>query len=398
MRTIYSLLIATFLFISCGKKEETIETVLASKDVKEVRAKKAQLDLEVKELTDQIKQLNDRIAKLDPSEKIPLITTFIAKQDVFNHYLELQGNVMTKQNVLIYPEVGGLLEKVFVKEGQNVTKGQVLASVDDGGATQQLAQLEVNAQLAKTTYERQKRLWDQKIGSEIQFLQAKTNYESLENQVAQAKKQLGKFNITAPFSGVIDDVIKDEGTVVGPGQGSEIFRIVNLQNMYIETDVPESYIKNVTNGKEVKVDFPILGTTVDAKIRQTGNFINPVNRTFKIEVAVPNKKGTIKPNLTAKLKINDYTNTKAILIPQSIVSENGKGQQYVYIIKNPKKVKDSQGKEKLQGKAEQAIITTGKTQGDFIEVLTGISSGNEIVDEGARSVKEGQLVNIKKEK
>lgn len=398
MRTLYSLLIATFLFISCGKKEQSLETILASKDVKEIRAKKAELDQKQKNIADQIKQLNDKIAELDPSEKIPLITTFIAKQDVFNHYLELQGNVSTKQNVLIYPEVGGLLEKVFVKEGQNVTKGQLLARVDDGGVMQQLTQLEVNAQLAKTTYERQKRLWDQKIGSEIQFLQAKTNYESIKNQVAQAKKQLAKFNITAPFSGVIDDVIKDEGTVVGPGQGSEIFRIVNLGNMFIETDVPETYVKNVTKGKTVEIEFPILGKSIQAKIRQAGNFINPANRTFKIEVAVPNKDRSIKPNLTAKLKINDYTNTKAILIPQSIVSENGKGQQYVYIIKSPKKVKDSQGREKLQGKAEQAIITTGKTQGDFIEVLTGISSGNEIVDEGARSVKEGQLVNIKKEK
>lgn len=387
MRTIYSLLIATLLLVSCGKKEETIDTVLETKDVEKIRAKKAELDEKQQELAEQIKRLNDTIAKLDPSEKIPLITTIIAKQDVFNHYLELQGNVMTKQNVLIYPEVSGLLEKVYVKEGQRVSKGQVLAKIDDAGAKEQLAQLEVNATLAKTTYERQKRLWDQKIGSEIQYLQAKTNYESLENQVAQVKKQIAKFNVTAPFSGIIDDVISDEGTVVA---GVAIFRIVNLQNMYIETDVPESYVKSVTNGKKVTVDFPILGTTVDTKVRQTGNFINPSNRTFKIEVAVPNKKGNIKPNLTAKLKINDYTNTNAILIPQSIVSENGKGQQYVYVIKDTKKVKD-----RRQGTSEQVIITTGKTDGDFIEVLSGLSEGDEIVDEGARSVKEGQLVNIK---
>lgn len=398
MRTIYSLLIATFLFISCGKKEETLETILASKDVKEVRAKKDELDKKQKELTAQLEKLNDKIAELDPSEKIPLITTFKAKQEVFNHYLELQGNVMTKQNVLIYPEVGGLIEKISVTEGQRVSKGQILARIDDGGAREQLAQLEVNAQLAKTTYERQKRLWDQKIGSEIQFLQAKTNYESLENQVAQAKKQLGKFNITAPFSGVIDDVIKEEGTVVGPGQGSEIFRIVNLGNMYIETDVPETYVAYVTKGKKVKVEFPILGKSMDAKIRQAGNFINPANRTFKIEVTVPNKNGNIKPNLTAKLKINDYTNTEAILIPQSIVSENSKGQQYVYVIEGAKLVKGSDDKEKLQGTAKQVIITTGKTQGDLIEVLKGIAEGNEIVNAGARTVKEGQIVNIKEEK
>ncbi|MFY0631828.1 MAG: efflux RND transporter periplasmic adaptor subunit [Flavobacteriaceae bacterium] len=393
MRKIYSLLIVTLVLASCGEKEQTLETILASKDVKEVRAKKAELDAKQKELSGQLKQLNDRIAELDPSQKIPLITTFKAKEEVFMHYLELQGNVKTKQNVLIYPEVGGLLEQIYVKEGQKVSKGDILARVDDAGMTQQLAQLETNAELAKTTYERQERLWNQKIGSEIEFLKSKTNYESLKNQVAQAKKQLGKYNISAPFSGVIDDVIKDEGTVVGPGQGSEIFRIVNLGNMYIETDVPETYIKDVTIGKDVDVDFPILGTSMKTKVRQAGNFINPSNRTFKIEVFVSNKDGNIKPNLTARLKINDYTNDKAILIPQSIVSENSKGQQYIYVIEGAKKVKD-----KMQGTAKQAIITTGKTQGDFIEVLSGISLGDEVVKAGARSVQAGQLVNVKEDK
>ena len=168
--------------------------------------------------------------------------------------------------------------------------------------------------------------------------------------------------------------------------------------MYIETDVPETYVAYVTKGKNVKVEFPILGKSMDAKIRQAGNFINPANRTFKIEVTVPNKNGNIKPNLTAKLKINDYTNTEAILIPQSIVSENSKGQQYVYVIEGAKLVKGSDDKEKLQGTAKQVIITTGKTQGDLIEVLKGIAEGNEIVNAGARTVKEGQIVNIKEEK
>ncbi|MFY0602634.1 MAG: efflux RND transporter periplasmic adaptor subunit [Flavobacteriaceae bacterium] len=387
MRTIYSLLFATLLFISCGKKEESLETILASKDVKKIQDRKAKLDLKRKELTDEIKQLNDKLESLGTNEKVTLITTLKAKEEVFNHYLELQGNVMTKQNVLIYPEVGGLLEKVFVKEGQKVSKGQVLATVDDAGATQQLAQLEVNTQLAKTTYERQERLWNQKIGSEIQYLQTKTNYESMKNQLAQAKKQIAKFNITAPFSGVIDDVIKDEGTVVGPGQGSEIFRIVNLGNMYIETDVPETYISNVTTGKNVLVEFPILGKSMNTKIRQAGNFINPANRTFKIEVSVPNKDRSIKPNLTAKLKINDYTSGNAILIPQSIISEDAEGDQYVYVV-------DSINGD--FGIAKQVVVKTGKTEGDVIEILDGIKAGDQLIRAGARSVKDGQKVKIAK--
>tara|TARA_R110002073_G_scaffold108336_5_gene243557 strand:- start:135863 stop:137035 length:1173 start_codon:yes stop_codon:yes gene_type:complete len=387
MRKIYSILIVTLVLASCGKKETTsLEDILKSEDIKVVVDKKKELDGKQQELSNQIEQLNKRISELDTNKKVPLITTFLAKEEVFNHYLELQGNVKTKQNVLIYPEIGGLLEEVFVKEGEKVSKGQILARVDDAGKKQQLAQLETNAQFAKTTYDRQKRLWDQKIGSEIEFLQAKANYESLDNQVSQAKKQLGKFNIIAPFSGVIDDVIKEEGTVVGPGQGSEIFRIVNLSNMYIETEVPERYIASITKNKKVKVEFPVLGETLDSKIRQVGNFINPNNRSFKVEVAVANKSGNIKPNLTAKLQINDYTNQKAILIPQSIISENANGEQFVYVVKNK-----TANKEAI---AERLVIRTGKTQGDVIEVLSNLPAGTEIIKEGARSVNNGQAVKI----
>ena len=155
--------------------------------------------------------------------------------------------------------------------------------------------------------------------------------------------------------------------------------------MYIETDVPESYIPNVTVGKDVKIEIPVLNKSIDAKVRQAGSFINPANRTFKIEVPVPNNGNTIKPNLTAKLKINDYTNKEAILIPQSIISENAEGEQYVYTIVDKKQKKAT---------AKRVIIKTGKTQGDLIEVVSGLKSGDEIIEEGARSVKDGQVVKI----
>ncbi|MDX8553928.1 efflux RND transporter periplasmic adaptor subunit [Tenacibaculum sp. 1B UA] len=386
MRKIYSLFAITLLLASCGgKKEQSIQDVIASNDLTKIREKKASLDTQMQTLSDEIKILNDKISELDTNKKVPLITVLSAKKEAFNHYLELQGAVQTKQNVLIYPEMPGLLTRIYVKEGQYVKKGQTLAKIDDGGLANQLAQIEAQAALAETTYKRQKRLWDQKIGSEIQFLQAKTNYEAQTSAVSQLRRQLAKSVITAPFSGVIDDVIKEQGTVVAPGMGSEIFRIVNLKNMYIETDVPESYITSIKKGKNVEVEFPVLGEKLTSKIRQAGNFINPANRTFKVEVEVPNKDGSIKPNLTAKLKINDYSNEKAILIPQSIISENAKGEQYVYVVEN---IKDQ------VGTAKQIIITTGKTQGDIIEVLSGIESGTKIIEEGARSVKNGQEVKV----
>lgn len=388
MKKIYSLVLTTLILFSCGdKKEQSIDDVIATKDIKQIRTKKSELDKKVQEISEDIKLLNAQIEELDTLKRVPLVTAITIKNEVFTHYLELQGNVKTKQNVLIYPEMPGTLEKVLVKEGQKVYKGQVLARIDDGGMSQQVAQLEATTALAKTTFERQEKLWEQKIGSEIQFLQTKTNYEATKSQLAQLKEQLSKSTIRAPFAGVIDNVFKDQGTVVSPGPGSEVFRIVNLGNMFIEADVPESYISDIVPGKEVEIEFPVLGTTLDTKVRQTGNFINPANRTFRVEIGVPNQDRSIKPNLTAKLKINDYTSTEAILIPQSILSENAAGEQYVYKITNL---------EADFGTATQVVVKTGKTQGDVIEILEGITIGDKLIKAGARSVKDGQEIKISK--
>ena len=386
MRHIYSLFIVTILLTSCGDgKKQSVEKILETNNLETIRLKRGEIVAQQQEIVEQLKQLDAKIAVLDTTKKVPLITTFTAKESIFNHYLELQGSVNTKKNLVIFPEYNGILSKVYVTEGQRVSKGQSLARIDDGGLSQQLAQLQIQESLAKTTFERQERLWNQKIGSEIQYLQAKSTYEAQTQAVNQLKQQIGKTIVRAPFSGTIDDIITEQGSVVGAGQ-SQLMRIVNLDNMYIETDVPERHIANVTKNKNVEVEFPILGKKIDAKVRQAGNFINPANRTFKVEVAVPNKDRSIKPNLTAKLKINDYTNETALLIPQSIISENANGEQYIYVVKN----KNGNN----EGVAERIIIKTGKTQGDVIEVLNGIDNGAEIIQEGARTVKNGQTVKV----
>lgn len=387
MKYIYVTFLTALILTSCGnKKEVSLDAVLATNDVTQIKSKKAEIDAKQAKLSIALDKLNDRLDDLNQNKNIPLITTFVAKAVTFTHFIELQGNVQTKQNVLIYPEMPGILKSVLVKEGQQVVKGQALATIDDGGMTQQLAQLNANAQLAKTTYERQKRLWNQKIGSEIQFLQAKTSYEAQKSAVNQLKSQLEKAIINAPFSGIIDNIFKERGTVVAPGAGSEIFRILNLSNMYIETDVPETYIGNIIENKAVEISFPVLGEMVNSKIRHVGNYINPNNRSFKIEIGVPNLNGKVKPNLTAKLKLNDYTNTNALLIPQSIISENSKGAQFIYIVKDKK--------ENDEAVAERLIIETGKTQGDLIEVTKNLTENAEVVMEGARSVTNGQVVKV----
>lgn len=386
MKHIYTILILTILIFSCGSdKKKSVEDVIATNNLEAIRAKKDQIISKQIEIVEQLKQLDAKIDELDTTKKVALISTFTVKEEVFNHYLELQGNVSTKNLLVIYPEYAGILSKVYVREGQYVKKGQILAKIDDGGLSQQLAQLQIRSDLAKTTFERQDRLWKQNIGSEMQYLQAKSNFEVQQQAVNQIKIQLDKTIVKAPFSGTIDDIISEQGSVVAPGQ-SQLMRIVNLDNMYIETNVPESNILTVVKNKTVIVEFPVLGKTIQAKIRHASNYINPANRTFKVEIAVPNKDKSIKPNLTVKLKINDYTNEKALLIPQSIISENSKGEQYIYVIIDKQ--------EDNIAVVKKAIIQTGKTQGDVIEVLSGIENGTEVINEGARRVEEGQTVQV----
>ena len=385
MKNIFLLLTLAILTISCGGDSKSITATIEGKDLKKIREKRNKLITEQTTISGKLKIIDAAISNLDTIKKYPLVTAFQVNTINFNHFLELQGSVATKQNLILYPEFSGLLTKVYVKEGQKVVKGQLLATIDDAGLSEQVAQMEVQLSLAKTTFERQKRLWEQKIGSEIEFLQAKATYEGQENAVNQMKSQLAKTSVRAPFSGIIDDIITEQGTVVGAG-ASQLLRIVNLDNMYIEAEVPEVYLSRIVPGKTVEVYFPILGETLNTKVDQVSNFINPSNRTFKITILIKNKEKLIKPNLTAKIKINDYTNEQAILIPQSIISENSLGEQYIFIAQNINKDNEAT--------AKKMIVKTGKTQGDFVEVLDGVASNDIIINEGARNVKDGQNVKI----
>ncbi len=385
MKKIYPILALSILLVACGSSENgSVSQTIESGDLEAIRSMKTNLTNQLNGIETDLAALEAAIANLDTNENLPLVTTFELQPQVFNHYLDLQGNVKTRENVLLYPEMAGTLLTVKVKKGARVSKGQILAVIDNGGMSNQLSQLKTQAALAQTTFERQATLWEQKIGSEIQYLQSKAQAEAQANAVLQLEKVLAKAQITAPFSGVIDQVLKDPGTVVSPGNGSEVFRLINLSNMYIEVDVPEGYLGAVTKGKKAGVYFPVLQDSVNAVVRETGNYINPNNRSFSAEIAVENPNGSIKPNLNARVHINDYTNENALLIPQSVISENAAGEQYAYVaeLNNGEAI------------AKMHIITTGKTQGDFVEITSGISAGDLIIKEGARSVKDAQAVKI----
>lgn len=391
MKKMITLFIIAIILTSCGadQSERSVDDIISEGNLETILSKRSEVKVKQSEIQNALKKLDKAIKDLDKSDNSALVTTQTVSDTLFRHFIEIQGSVATKQNVIIYPEYQGTLTRIFVTEGDRVRKGQILARIDDGGLGSQLSQLEVQAQLAKTTYERQQRLWEQKIGSEIQYLQMKANYESAQNAVNQLQSQVAKTAVKAPFSGVIDDVITDQGTVVAPGQA--LFRIVNLDHMYIEAEVPERYLKSVVPGKDVEIDLPILGETLSSKVRQTGNYINPANRAFSIEVDVPNNNGNVKPNLTARLRINDYTNENALLVPLSVISENAQGEQYVFIVSTNTEEGDS-GQNSF---ATRKIITTGVAQGDYVEVLAGLTKGDEIIVEGARTVKDGQEITIK---
>jgi membrane fusion protein (multidrug efflux system) len=380
MKKIITLITLSVVMIACNssEKNKSIDALIESKDVKAITAKKAELQA-------QLSQLEEVLATLDVhKETIALVTIAKLKDTVFNHYLEIQGNINTNENVLIQPEFPGNLVELNVKAGQKVTKGQVLGRTDDGGMSQQLASAENQYALAKTTFERQKNLWKQKIGSEIQYLQAQTQMISAQKAVAQIKAHIAKTVIRAPFSGTIDEVFVEKGEVVSASQQG-LMRIVNLGNMYVSTSIPETYIGKLKIGTEVDVFLTSLGKTYKGKVRQIGNFINPNNRSFGIEVSVPNPENLLRPNQVAKLKVIDYVSPDAVVVPSNVIQKDGQKNSFVYTVIN------SNGK---AGIAKKVIITTGQSSDNVTEVLSGLDANTIIVTEGMNTISDGMKLNF----
>jgi RND family efflux transporter MFP subunit len=370
------LIAASFLLIACGEK--STEDLIKDKNITELKNRKAIIQSELEKID----------AALLNGNKTPeteaLVSVITLKDTVFNHYLEIQGNVNTKDNILVQPEFSGTLTILNVKAGQRVSKGQILGKVDDAGMSQQLASIENQYALAKTTFERQKNLWDKKIGSEIQFLQAQAQMISAQKSVAQMRAQVAKTVIRAPFSGTIDDVFVERGQVVAPSpQG--LMRIVNLSNMYVSTSVPETYIGKLKVGTVVDVFLTSLAKTYKGKVRQVGSFINPTNRSFGIEVSVPNPDNLLRPNQVVSLKITDYSSKNAIVVPTNAIQEDGQKNKFVYIVTN------SNGK---TGIAKKVIVKTGQSSENVTEILSGLSTSDVIVAEGLNTIAEGTKLNF----
>ncbi|RXR20706.1 efflux RND transporter periplasmic adaptor subunit [Flavobacterium amnicola] len=379
MKKIIILAITSVVLFSCkGNDASTsVDQLIEAKNFTELKKKREVLQSDLTKIDAALAAAN---SKADEA----LVEVLTVKDTTFSHYLEIQGNVDTNQNILIQPEMPGTLISLNVKAGQSVQTGQILGKVDDGGMSQQLASIQTQYELAKTTFERQKRLWDQKIGSEIQYLQAQTQMISLSKSVNQMKAQIAKTLIKAPFNGVVDEVFVERGQVVSASpQG--LMRIVNLNQMYVSTSIPEAYVGKVKVGTPVQAAITSIGKEYSGRIRQVAKTINPANRSFGIEVSVPNPEGLLRPNQVAKLKIVDYTKASAIVVPTNIIQQDANGNKFIYTVTEAKS---------NEGVAKKVMIKTGQNANSVTEIVSGLNKGDIIVTEGANALAEGMKVSF----
>jgi len=378
--------ILTLIVISCNSSgNSNISTLIEDGDLEELKKRKKEYVDAMNTMQVELNEINDGIAFLDENEKLTLVSNYEIKEKIFNSYIEAQANLKTRKNVLILPEFQGTLEQIFVSEGQKVKKGKLLAEINDSGLKEQLEQLTIQANFAKENFERTQRLWNNNIGSEIQFLKSKTDFESSQKIVEQMKDRLAKTKIYAPFDGEVDEIISNQGSNLIPGV-SPILRLVNLDVIYAEASVSEKYISFIDKGTEAIVQIPLLGKEVTSQITQTGNFINPSNRTFRVEVPVKNLDNKIKQNLDAKIKINIYSQNDAVVIPLRIVREDASGNNFVYIM-------NADIKEGVYI-TTKTFITLGNKNNIDVEVTDGLQIGDILVLEGANIVEDSQRVKL----
>ncbi len=378
--------ILVLLIISCNSSgSSNITSLIENGDIEELKKRKKEYVDTMNTMQVELNEINDGIAFLDENEKLTLVSSYEIKEKVFNSYIEAQANLKTRKNILILPEFQGTLEQIYVNEGQNVKKGRLLAEINDSGLKEQLEQLTIQANFAKENFERTERLWNNNIGSEIQFLKSKTDFESSQKMVEQMKDRLAKTKVYAPFDGEVDEIISNQGSNLIPGV-SQILRLVNLDKIYAEASVSEKYISFIEEGTEVIVQVPLLGKEIKSKIIQTGNFINPNNRTFRVEVPVENIDNKIKQNLDAKIKINIYSKKDAVIIPLKIVREDASGKNFVYVMNQDVK----------EGVyiTDKTFISLGNKNNTDIEVTEGLKIGDMLVLEGASIVEDSQRVKL----
>lgn len=373
MKTNFQFLIIAILLLvaSCGEKDE-----LAAKKQELAKMKKEASDLRLA-----IENLEKEIGTLDPefgrqNRKSILISTIQPQVGYFEHFIDVTGSVLSKKNVSISGEVSGRVQEIVAIEGMRVTKGQVLARIDAEAIQRNIEEVEKQLELASVVFEKQQRLWQQQIGTELQFLEAKNRKETLEKSLASLKTQESRTAVRAPFNGTVETVMVRLGELVQPG--TPMFQFVGESDLFIEADVSERYVGIVTRGDSVEISFPSINQTLNTKVSAVGSIINPNNRTFKVEVFLPNM-SNVKPNMISVLKIKDYENPKAVMIPNYLILQDTKGD-YVFTVD--------------ENMSKKRYIKRGRTYKDLAEIIQGLDGSETLVDKGFREVGDNFNVNI----
>lgn len=353
-------------------------------DLQGKRDELAQLKSQQTELNTKIKTLEGELTKLDPKKaeeaRVKDVTVAPLATGTFKHFVELQGTIDAKNNVQVSPKSGGVVTAVYVKEGDNVRAGQPIAKVDDQLLRESVSEVKTQMSLANTVYEKQAALWKQQIGTEIQYLQAKNNKESLERRLSTLNAQLSQSTVTAPISGVVDQVIIKVGQSAAPGMG--LVRVVNLSQLKVVARVSDTYSGSVRKGDAVTVEFPDINRTMNSRISFVATTVDPATRTFTIEAPLPSD-NALKPNMLARIKINDATQSNTIVINQNLIQSTENGQLvYVAVNEGGKKV------------AKAKTVKTGQSYGGKIAVTQGLQAGDQIVTAGYQDLVDGQPINF----
>lgn len=377
-----SVYLFAFIMIGAGACSTQEELKVKKEQLKEYKG-------EVKELQKKIAALEKEIAAQDPDfsavdKNAALITTIPVEKEKFEHFIEVRGNVSSDRNVTMSAEVPAEVRQVKVEKGERVKKGQLLISQNAETVRRNIEELQTSLELASTRFERQANLWERKIGTEMQYLEAKNNKESLERRLASARAQLDNYIIRAPFSGTVDEVFVKEGEVAQPGV--PLLRLVSLQDMYIVADISEAYLGQFEAGDSVKARFPSLNREIQSTINSVGQVINQNNRTFEIQVNLPGDEKLLRPNLLAVVKIKDFAQAKAVVVPANLIQHDNRGD-YVYVV--------AETDDGLV--AEKKHVERGKTYNHETMIKSGLEEGNLLIDEGAREVADGLRVRVAEE-
>lgn len=364
------LILPLLLLIACGPKNQDDKT-----------ARLNELKKQQASLKEEIAKLEGELAATDTTHKGKYVAVTEMQESVFNHFVEVQGRVEGDEDIMVGAETMGTVTTVLVKAGDVVSKGQLLATLDDKIIRQAMDEVQAQLDLATQVYNRQKNLWDQQIGSEIQYLQAKTTKDALEKRAAATRDQLDMTRIKSPISGTVDQVMIKAGQAVAPGIPG--IRVVNLNALKVVGEVAESYISTIKTGNEVKIVFPDLNKEITSRLDYAGKVINRLNRTFNVEVRLSGNDGSYRPNMVAVLKMVDYSSKKAYVIPVAAVQQSAEGS-YVYVL-------ESQGDHEI---AKRKMVKTGSEYNGMTEILDGISSGDRVITTGYQNVVEGDLIRL----